>query len=681
MARSASSPVRSNSTLQNQPLRPVFRAGLAILAVLASSGVTRVTSVGLLAAPDAAKFQIEEATIESIQSAILKGDLTSTRVVQLYLNRIKAYDGPCVDQPQGILGSFTTIKHAGQLNALITLNLRPASRAAHAFGPRKARSMTDGVDNSPDMPDALEVAAKQDAHFTSTGTLIGPLHGIVFSVKDWYDTFDMRTTSGMDVAYANDRPPHDATFITRLRDAGGIILAKANVGSPNVGSRSPFGGVSCNPYDTERSTGTSSSGSGSSVGANLVTCSIAEETGGSILHPTKNNSVVGLAPTQELVSRNGMYDAGYNTRVGPICRTVQDAARVLDVIAGYDPKDELTVFSVGRLPASPYQSFANERRLDGMRIGVIREYMDRKLFNESDTESLDITERAIADLQRLGAIIVDPGPGGALLQKYIDQYAPSALNKLFIGQFPETFPVDASGKPSADHIASLVDMFLNPSLVPGGLSLRSFGASPSVGESRYMLELYLKERGDGNIKSLEDLNDKSTSYRDVRPEAGNDRRAAPGTANGAMTLDNSNRWLTRFAVQQIVLQGMEELHLDAMVSPTGNIPPYILGQPLEPNLNGRGPSTWSFLGTQGFPMLGVPAGFTTEVYDRVRDAAAAGGTRLVGPVPARLPVSVMFIGRPFGEPTLFRIASAYERATHHRTPPPDFGPVRSNRAQ
>src|SRR6185369_8197324 len=207
-------------------------------------------------------------------------------------------------------------------------------------------------------------------------------HGVVIAIKDQYDTFDLRTTSGADAAYANDRPPHDATFITRLRDAGAIVIAKANVGSGI--SRSPFGGVSCNPYDTERSAGTSSSGSGSSVSANLVTCSIAEETGGSILHPTKNNSVVGLAPTQEIVSRNGMYDAGYNTRVGPICRTVQDAARVLNVIAGYDPKDELTVFSVGRLPTSPYQSFATEKRLEGVRIGVIREYMDRSLFNEAD---------------------------------------------------------------------------------------------------------------------------------------------------------------------------------------------------------------------------------------------------------------------------------------------------------
>ena len=86
--------------------------------------------------------------------------------------------------------------------------------------------MTDPLDNNPDMPDALEVAAKQDAYFKATGKLVGPLHGIVFAVKDWYDTFDMRTTAGADVAYANDRPPHDATFIKRMRDAGAIIIGE-----------------------------------------------------------------------------------------------------------------------------------------------------------------------------------------------------------------------------------------------------------------------------------------------------------------------------------------------------------------------------------------------------------------------------------------------------------------------
>jgi Asp-tRNA(Asn)/Glu-tRNA(Gln) amidotransferase A subunit family amidase len=122
---------------------------------------------------------------------------------------------------------------------------------------------------------------------------------------------------------------------------------------------------------------------------------------------------------------------------------------------------------------------------------------------------------------------------------------------------------------------------------------------------------------------------------------------------------------------------MAELRLDAFVYPTGNVPAPILGAPLEPNLNGRsGGSSWNLLGMQGFPAMSVPAGFTTHVYDRVRDPAAPGGTRLVGPVPARLPVGVDFVARPFDEPTLFRIASAYQSSTRHRVPPPGFGPVR-----
>ena len=632
-----------------------------------------------LASAQTRGFQIEEATIESIQAAIQRRELTSTRVVQLYLARIKAYNGTCVRQPDGVLGAgpITPIKNAGQLNALITLNLRPAARAMLGFDPRKARSMTDSADADPAMPDALEVAARQDAHFASTGQLIGPLHGVVFSIKDQYDTFDMRTTSGMDAPYANDRPPRDATFVKRLRDAGAILIAKANLGemgTPN--SRSSFGGPFCNPYDTERSPGTSSGGSGASVAANLVTCSIGEETGGSIHHPAKNNSLVGLAPTQELVSRDGMIGAALNTRVGPLCRTVQDSARVLDVIAGYDPKDELTAFSIGRLPAEPYRSFANERTLNGLKIGVIREHMDERAFNEADGETIDIAERAVGELRRLGATIVDPGAGGALLQACVDKYLPIYRNRVFTERFPDRFPVDANGKASADHISTLVDMYFDPKLVPSGTTIRNIGGGGNAGLTKYMLSRYLRERGDANIKSIRDLIDKSKYYRDIRPDAGFiDRKAALEEMNGALTLDLATIFQDRFANQQVVLQCMAQENLDALVSPAGNIPAYILGAPMEPPLSGRTNSVWGLLGQHGIPTLSVPAGFTTRVFDRVRDSAAPGGTRLV-PVSAKLPVGIMFFGRPFSEPTLLRIASAYEAGTKHRVPPPDFGPVR-----
>src|SRR5262245_56480335 len=390
---------------------------------------------------EAAQFHLQEASIDQIQQAIRTGQITTTSLVELYLKRIKAYNGTCVNEPQGILGPITTIAHAKQINALSTLNLRPAARTTWGFDARKARSLTDAADNNPNMPDALEVAAAQDRQFKRTGKLVGPLQGVVMAIKDQYDTFDMRTTSGADVQYANDRPPDDATFVKRLRDAGAIILAKANLAEYAVdGARSSFGGTFCNPYDTEREPGMSSAGSATSVAANLVTCAIGEETVVSIRWPASVNSLVGLAPTQELVSRDGMIGAGLTMRTGPICRSVQDVAKILDVIAGYDPRDDMTVLSIGRTPARPYASFAAAERLDGVRIGVVREYLNKKLFGKADEQSIDLVERALGDLRTLGATIVDPGPEGSLFQACIARSAPRLLNAGFARQYRQAFP-------------------------------------------------------------------------------------------------------------------------------------------------------------------------------------------------------------------------------------------------
>ncbi len=622
-----------------------------------------------------APFQIEEATIAEIQAAILGGDLTSTQMVGLYLDRIKAYNGTCVDQPEGILGPITTVPRAGKVNALITLNLRPAERLSRGFDERTARSMTDADDDDPAMLDALEVASQQDAHFASTGELIGPLHGVVMAIKDQFDTFDMRTTSGADAFYANDRPPRDATFVQRLRDAGAIILAKANMGEYAAGgvtgTRSSFGGVNCNAYDTERDPGASSGGSGNSVSANLVTCAIGEETGTSVREPAKNNSVVGLAPTRELVSADGMMQRGITTRVGPICRTVQDVARVLDAYAGFDPRDELTAFSAGRRPAQAYQSFANEGRLDGVRIGVVREYMDRELFTIADVETIDITERAIEDLRALGATVIDPGPQGALFQDAVDKYNPIWRNQLFIGQFSEQF-----GEGS-DHLPLLLDMFFDPSIAPhdslGRPSMRNLGpGGGDVGGTRYNMNAYLRARGDANIQSLADLIEKANHWDDPIIRS---RRQSLENADSAKTLATAGTLQNRFTVQTIVMQVFAELDLDAVIYPSGNVPPAILTNPPEPVKNNRSNGVWTYINSRGFPAITVPAGFTTEVYDRVRDVTAPDSTRLVGPVAAQLPVGIDFLARPFGEPTLFRIASAYEARTSHRVPPRDFGPV------
>jgi amidase len=686
--------------MTNQRLPKFDRASAAVrprsllplsLALLALAFAPAVAPVSLHAAETAAKpkkgFQLEEASIESIQTAILKKKLTSTELVNLYLARIKAYNGTGVKEPDGILGVIETIPRAGKINALGTLNLRPAALKAWGFPAKMARSLTDPVDNNPALPDALEVAAAQDAHFAKTGKLVGPLHGVVMAIKDQYDTADLRTTAGADVPYANDRPPVDATFVKRLREAGAIILAKSQMGEYASGvPRSSWGGTLNNPYDTERSPMGSSSGSGTAVAANLVTASIAEESGTSIRGPAVYNSLVGLAATQELVSRHGMIEGGINTRTGPIARTVNDAARILDVIAGYDPLDPMTSASARRLPPKPYHTYTDSKRLDGIRIGVMREYTHRKLFTEEDTQALDLFDRAVEDLRKLGATIVDPGEGD-LLTPYIRKnfyilYSPAMARK-----FPELFPVDDKGKPTTNRLATVLDMTMDPSKVPASLTIRDFPSLQATGQSGHMLGYYLRMRGDASIKTIADLYEKGAFFNDER--FGN-RRSGLVRKDKDTEIDNNARVHLRYAVQYIVLNAMADLNLDVIVSPTNNIPAPKLGSPRVPTKNGR-PLVWSFIGAQGLPNMTVPAGFTTEVWDRVVDPdkpripvtgpnAEPGETepqsKLVGPVPAKLPVGIDFLGRPFDEPTIFKVAAAYQNATKHRTPPPDFGPLK-----
>jgi Asp-tRNA(Asn)/Glu-tRNA(Gln) amidotransferase A subunit family amidase len=667
-----------------------------------STLVSLVSLVSLRAAEAKPKFTVEETTIAQIHQAILAKKLTSTELVKLYLARIKAYNGRAVEEPEGILKPVQPRADARGVNALITLNLRPAARQAWGFDERKARSLTDAADADPKMPDALETAAALDDYFAKTGRLIGPLHGVVIAVKDQYDTFDMRTTSGADAFYANDRPPDDATFVARLRAAGAIILAKANMGEYASGIRSAFGGTTVNAYDTSRVPGGSSGGSGVAAAMSFCTVAIGEESGPSIRAPSTYANCVGISATQELVSRDGMMNIGFNTRTGPIARTVEDAARVLTVIAGYDPKDEMTAFAVGRLPGQPYETFTQPARLDGIRIGVVREYMDRKIFSEPIYEpQIAATERAIEDLKKLGATIVD-APAEGMFTACIRRYYPMLMNATWTKAFPDLFPVDASGKATSDHIATLLDLLMDPAKVPGKVTLRDIsgggaGGGGAIGESRFGYNLYLRQRGDANIRVLTDLANKANFFEDA---AEANKKLSLQSTDRPLVYDTAVRLQRRFAIQQIVLACMAELKLDAFVYPTSLIPPRKVGAPRDPSFNGIGNyGMWTFLGQQGFPALTIPGGFTSEVWDRVPDPdaapiAASGAARrgsdegeggrgeppspplkLVGPTPAKLPIGIDFLGRPFSEPLLLKIAAAYEAATHHRAAPPRFGPV------
>lgn len=645
--------------------------------------VTTSASAQLVPIRPSPTFQIEEATIDDIQTAILKKRITATDVVEMYLERIKAYNGTCVHQPEGVLGPVMMIPDAGKVNALMTLNLRPLSRMAWGFDARMARSMTDLGDDDPSMPDALETAAALDAAFAKTRRLVGPLHGVVMAIKDQFDTFDMRTTSGADAFWADDRPPNDSTVVARLRAAGAIILAKANLDEYAGGPpRSSFGGMQCNPYDTIRRSGGSSGGSGVSVATNLVTCAIGEETGGSINKPSRWNSVVGLVPTRELVSADGMIQKGLNTRTGPICRTVEDAARILDAYAGYDPEDELTAFSRGRMPSKPYFEIADDlyrgrssrgkrMPLEGYRIGVIREYMDKDLFPIYDHETIDIVDSGIDVLEKLGATIVDPGPHGELFQACVDKHVPTWNNQQFMRTFPELFPFDEEGEPLSDHISLLVDMFLDPSLVPhtgtGRPSIRNIGGSGfDTGGTRYNFEVYIRERGDAEIKSLTDLYEKANFW-ESQPSISN-RSGSLMNADEALTLATASSNQDRLTVQTVVYDCFSRMDLDAVVYPSSNIAPGIATSPELPGVNDRG-TNWTTISIHGFPALTVPAGFTTQVYDRSPEDDS------ISPTPARMPVGIDILSLPFQESVVFAIGHAFEKATQHRMPPPDFGPL------
>ena len=224
----------------------------------------------------------------------------------------------------------------------------------------------------------------------------------------------------------------------------------------------------------------------------------------------------------------------------------------------------------------------------------------------------------------------------------------------------------------------MVDLWFESAPPAIKFSMRDFGpAGDTAGEAKYYFNRYLKKRGDANVRNLTELIAKSRFYQDEfsRNTRFRDTKAVLEDFNKATTLNIQTRNANRLAIQQSLMQCMHVAGVDVMVYPTGNIPPTLIKNLIEPDVSNRSHQAWTLLGQMGFPAMTVPAGFTTMVYDRIRDAAASGGTKLGDATPARLPVGMDLVAMPFEEGTLFRVASAYEAATHHRSPPPNFGPV------
>src|SRR5213594_2097160 len=303
-------------------------------------------------------FTPEEATISATHAAFAAGKTTCVQLVRAYLNRIQAYD------------------HRGAaLNSIITIN-----------------------------PKALETAAEMDRLAAADKFRSRPLHCIPVILKDNYDTADMPTTGGA-VTLAESRPPADGFVVKRLREAGAIILAKANLmelawSGTTVSS---LGGQTRNPYDLTRTPGGSSGGTGAAIAANFGVLGTGTDTGQSIRSPASANSLVGVRPTRGLVSRAGIIPlSSTQDAAGPITRTVEDAARMLDVIAGYDPADPITAFSRGKIPKS-YTDALTKDGLNGARIGLLVDFLGKDPVHQPVNT---VVEDAVTKMTAIGATVV-----------------------------------------------------------------------------------------------------------------------------------------------------------------------------------------------------------------------------------------------------------------------------------
>lgn len=492
---------------------------------------------------------LEQATVFDLQAAFAAGTLTSERLVELSLARIAAYDekGPA-------------------LNTVLALN-----------------------------PKALELARALDRERREKGPR-SPLHGVPVVLKDNFDTHDLPTTGGSPI-FKDVPPDHDAFVVEKLRKAGAIILAKVNL-SGFMGTRrgvgdSLVGGQTLNPYNLAHHPGGSSGATGAAVAAWFATAGLGTETGVSIRDPSANNAVVGIAPSEGLVSRSGVLPLSFvHDRAGPMTRNVTDASVMLSVIAGIDPTDLYTLESAGRIPRDGYSVALQSDGLVGARIGVL---VDLFSSGPEHEESLALIEKAIKDLAAQGAYIIRP--------------------------------------------------------LTLGFDLRSvlrWSRSTSM-ETRFALDAYFRRRGSKSpVKNLSDY----IAAGMYHPE----QKASLSRALAIESLDAMPEFAALMVNRATLRSQAEELmdkhKLDALVYPMKTFPaariPKDGGGELRPP-NADNP----FSSITGLPAIVVPVGFDSK----------------------NLPVALEFLGRRFAEPTIIRLAYAYEQSTKHRRPPATTPPL------
>ena len=461
-------------------------------------------------APLAGGFHVLETTIDDIHAALQSKRMTCRELVNLYIKRIEAFD-----------------KEGPQLNAVQTINSR-----------------------------ALQEAERLDAAYARSGP-VGPLHCIPVLLKDQVETSDMPTTYGS-VIFKDFVPQRDATITTRMKKAGAVILAKTTMGEFAAGYLGSAFGIVRNPYGPTRSPSGSSGGTGAGIAANFATVGIGEDTGGSVRGPAAFNNLVGLRPTVPLVSRFGMMPATPSQdTLGPIARTVKDAALLLDVIAGYDPNDPVTSYAAGQVPPT-YTAFLNKDGLRGVRLGVIREPMDSKTDTASDDykKVKAVIDKALSDIRNLGAEVIDP----VTIPDLKDRVKKGYDDNVF-----ETEPAMDSylAKHPNAPVKSLREILVTGKVVPSRSSRLMTNVGRTTDDPGYLKVLLLREE-----------------------------------------------------TRQIVLKVMADNRLDALVYSTYDHPPAIiradaLTNPSFVDLADPG-NNRRFAPMLGFPAMSVPAGFTTD---------------------------------------------------------------------
>ena len=362
---------------------------------LFTAGTVMLLATGAGAESAVKAFHLEEATISDVHAAYTSGTLTAAKLVQAYLERIQAYDeaGP-------------------KLNVVIFLN-----------------------------PKAQEEAAALDERLRTTGKFVGPLHGIPVLLKDNVNTKDMPTTGGS-LSLAGYTPATDAAIVQKLRGAGAIILAKVNLHEFAIWGEtvSSIRGQTLNPYDLTRTPGGSSGGTGAGLAANFAIAGIGTDTVNSIRSPASANSIAGIRPTLGLVSRAGVIPYSFTQDAAdPLARTVTDAAKVLNVLVGYDPNDPATAWSVGNIEKD-YTKFLKADGVNGKRIGVLRSFFGNASINE---EVNTIANKAVQDLRRLGATIIelntpdlDSGKISSDISVHLYEFKPAINTYLVSGNAP-----------------------------------------------------------------------------------------------------------------------------------------------------------------------------------------------------------------------------------------------------